>query len=156
MTHPLRRRRGRVPLRHRPRRHRAPHGLKTGATGYRRRPAREAGKRFGFTLTTSRQAGFTGDKDIAGAKVSASYDDGATWRDAGVRVGDEVWDDAGNRTTQTIKRAYALDRPYGRTRARALRPWAVSGVVATRFRVDQAASIVQALGWGFPAERFAW
>ncbi|MFF1833035.1 hypothetical protein ACFVXE_02265 [Streptomyces sp. NPDC058231] len=93
----------------------------------------EAGKRFGFTLTTSRQAGYTGDKDIAGAKVSVSYDDGATWRNADVRVGDngshrvsvrhprraetngfvalrvEVWDNAGNRTTQTIKRAYALD-----------------------------------------------
>ncbi|MFE6037875.1 S8 family serine peptidase [Streptomyces sp. NPDC056452] len=93
----------------------------------------DAGERFGFTLTTSRQAGYTGDEDIAGAKVSVSYDDGATWRLADVRVGDEgshrvsvrhpsraetngfvalrveVWDDAGNRTTQTVKRAYALD-----------------------------------------------
>ncbi|RFC70307.1 hypothetical protein DXZ75_23370 [Streptomyces sp. AcE210] len=92
-----------------------------------------SGERFDFTLTTSRQAGYTGDKDITGAKVSVSYDDGATWHAADVRVGDhsshrvsvrhprradtngfvalrvEVWDDAGNRTTQTIMRAYALD-----------------------------------------------
>ncbi|MFE5914292.1 S8 family serine peptidase [Streptomyces wedmorensis] len=91
-----------------------------------------AGRDFAFTLTTGRQAGYGGEAAIAGAKVSASYDDGETWHDATVRMGDdgrhqvsvrhprlsqtngfvtlrvEAWDALGNRTVQTIKRAYGL------------------------------------------------
>ncbi|MEW2486384.1 S8 family serine peptidase [Streptomyces sp. NPDC048411] len=84
------------------------------------------------TVDASRAKGFTGDSRIAGAKFSVSYDDGATWKSADVDRADEnsftarftnaelsasngyvsikaeVWDEAGNRTVQTVTRAYAL------------------------------------------------
>lgn len=93
----------------------------------------EAGKRFTFGLSTARAEGFTGDRSIAGATVEVSYDDGATWSDADrVRLDEDgthrvsvehprlsatntfvslrvaVWDAAGNRTEQTVSRAYGL------------------------------------------------
>ncbi|MEV0643808.1 S8 family serine peptidase [Phytomonospora sp. NPDC050363] len=91
-----------------------------------------AGRDLEFDLLTSRATGYTGDARISGATVSVSYDDGATWTEAEVDLGRrgshevevehprlsatngfvalriEVWDDAGNRTVQTILRAYAL------------------------------------------------
>ncbi|MFB7225751.1 S8 family serine peptidase [Streptomyces sp. NPDC056227] len=91
-----------------------------------------AGKPFTVTVDASRAQGFTGDSRMAGAKFSVSYDDGATWKSADVDRADdnsfkarftnadlsdsngyvsikaEVWDKAGNRTVQTITRAYAL------------------------------------------------
>ncbi|MFE7245470.1 S8 family serine peptidase [Streptomyces sp. NPDC057580] len=91
-----------------------------------------AGSHSTITLDASRAQGFTGDSRMAGAKFSVSYDDGATWKSADVdRTDDnsfkarftnaelsdsngyvsikaEVWDKAGNRTVQTITRAYAL------------------------------------------------
>ncbi|NYV74095.1 S8 family serine peptidase [Streptomyces sp. UH6] len=91
-----------------------------------------AGQPFTFTVDGSRAKGWTGSTDMAGAKVSVSYDDGATWRNvttsrkdgnsfhASLRHPDvadtngyvtlraEVRDTAGNRTVQTVTRAYAL------------------------------------------------
>ncbi|GLZ77808.1 peptidase [Actinorhabdospora filicis] len=91
-----------------------------------------AGRGMEFDLRTFRPAGYTGSSRITGAKVSVSYDDGATWRAADVDRGRdgvheveyehprlsatngyvslrvEVWDGSGNRTVQTIIRAYAL------------------------------------------------
>ncbi|MFF0435586.1 S8 family serine peptidase [Streptomyces sp. NPDC004327] len=91
-----------------------------------------AGTPFTITVDASHAKGFTGDSLMAGAKFSVSYDDGATWKSADVdRVDDnsfkarftnaeladsngyvsikaEVWDNAGNRTVQTVTRAYAL------------------------------------------------
>ncbi|MFV5995130.1 S8 family peptidase [Streptomyces sp. NPDC056231] len=91
-----------------------------------------AGKPFTVTVDASRAQGFTGDSRMAGAKFSVSYDDGATWKSVDVDRADdnsfkarftnanlsdsngyvsikaEVWDKAGNRTVQTVTRAYAL------------------------------------------------
>ncbi|MFJ7949659.1 hypothetical protein ACIQ6K_39675 [Streptomyces sp. NPDC096354] len=91
-----------------------------------------SGHRFTFTVDASRPKGFEGDTRMAGAKVSVSYDDGVTWNSADVHRRDsnsfrasvrhpklsatngfvtirtEVRDYAGNRTTETITRAYAL------------------------------------------------
>ncbi|MFD9599194.1 S8 family serine peptidase [Streptomyces sp. NPDC059970] len=91
-----------------------------------------AGKPFTVTVDASRANGFTGDSRMAGAKFSVSYDDGATWKSVNVDRDDgnsfkarfinaelsdsngyasikaEVWDKAGNRTVQTVTRAYAL------------------------------------------------
>ncbi|WP_158602865.1 S8 family peptidase [Jiangella rhizosphaerae] len=92
-----------------------------------------AGRGFGFTVRTSRAVGYTGPSDVAGMTVDVSFDDGGTWVPARVlprpRGGEfqvrthhpkladtsgfvslrvEVWDDRGNRTVQTIERAYAL------------------------------------------------
>ncbi|OIJ93251.1 hypothetical protein BIV24_12035 [Streptomyces colonosanans] len=91
-----------------------------------------AGKPFTVTVDASRAQGFAGDSRMAGAKFSVSYDDGATWKNVDVdRTDDtsfkarftnaelsdsngyvsikaEVWDKAGNRTVQTVTRAYAL------------------------------------------------
>ncbi|MFG2563162.1 hypothetical protein [Streptomyces sp. NPDC048496] len=91
-----------------------------------------AGSRSTIALDASRAQGFTGDSRMAGAKFSVSYDDGATWKSVDVDRADdnsfkarftnaklsgsngyvsikaEVWDKAGNRTVQTVTRAYAL------------------------------------------------
>ncbi|MGW8883728.1 S8 family peptidase [Streptomyces sp. NPDC055749] len=91
-----------------------------------------AGDRYSFTVDASRAKGWEGSTRMAGAKVSVSYDDGATWKSADVdridgnsfrasfrnaeladtngfvSIKTEVSDDAGNRTVQTITRAYAL------------------------------------------------
>ncbi|MFE7330221.1 S8 family serine peptidase [Streptomyces sp. NPDC057565] len=91
-----------------------------------------AGGKQTLTVDASRSKGYKGSADMAGAKVSVSYDDGATWQSADVDRTDghsfraayrapklsetngfvtlkaEVWDAAGNRTVQTITRAYAL------------------------------------------------
>jgi subtilisin family serine protease len=91
-----------------------------------------AGRSFEFTVRTSRPKGYAGPTEVAGMKVSVSYDDGATWKAARVdrgRGGEftvrthhpklaatngfaslqvEAWDRAGNRTVQTIERAYFL------------------------------------------------
>ncbi|MFI6062382.1 S8 family serine peptidase [Streptomyces sp. NPDC051286] len=91
-----------------------------------------AGSHSTITVDASRAKGFTGDSRMAGAKFSVSYDDGATWKSVDVdRTDDnsfkarftnaelsdsngyvstkaEVWDEAGNRTVQTVTRAYAL------------------------------------------------
>ncbi|MGW3498995.1 S8 family serine peptidase [Streptomyces sp. NPDC001020] len=91
-----------------------------------------AGSHSTITVDASRANGFTGDSRMAGAKFSVSYDDGATWKSADVDRTDEnsfkvrftnaklsgsngyvsikaeVWDEAGNRTVQTVTRAYAL------------------------------------------------
>ncbi|MFE5914972.1 S8 family serine peptidase [Streptomyces wedmorensis] len=91
-----------------------------------------AGDRYSFTVDASRSKGWTGSATMTGAKVSVSYDDGATWQSVDVERIDgdsfrasyrtpklaaangfvavkvEVGDDAGNRTVQTINRAYAL------------------------------------------------
>ncbi len=92
-----------------------------------------AGRGFGFIVRTSRAVGYTGPSGVAGLTVQVSFDDGANWESARVlprpRGGEfqvrthhpkpagtsgfvslrvEVWDDRGNRTTQTIERAYAL------------------------------------------------
>jgi subtilisin family serine protease len=95
--------------------------------------AASAGRTFSFVVRTSRAKGYGGPARVEGVRVSASYDDGASWLAAPVervrgaedfrvelrhprlaatsgfvslRV--EAWDNAGNRTTQTIERAYAL------------------------------------------------
>ncbi|MEU0369545.1 S8 family serine peptidase [Streptomyces sp. NPDC006283] len=91
-----------------------------------------AGLPFTFTVDGTRAKGWTGSTAMAGAKVSVSYDDGATWKQTKVLRKDsnsfqallwhpklaatngfvtlrtEAWDAEGNRTTQTITRAYAL------------------------------------------------
>ncbi|QIP83211.1 S8 family serine peptidase [Streptomyces sp. Tu 2975] len=91
-----------------------------------------AGLPFTFTVDGARAKGWTGSTAMAGAKVSVSYDDGATWKQAKVLRKDsnsfqallwhpklaathgfvtlraQAWDADGNRTTQTITRAYAL------------------------------------------------
>ncbi|MEE1807623.1 S8 family serine peptidase [Streptomyces sp. BE133] len=91
-----------------------------------------AGTRSTVTVDASRAKGFTGGSRMAGAKFSVSYDDGATWKNVDVDRADEnsfrarftnaklsgsngyvsikaeVWDEAGNRTVQTVNRAYAL------------------------------------------------
>ncbi|MFE2733983.1 S8 family serine peptidase [Streptomyces sp. NPDC059349] len=91
-----------------------------------------AGARSTITLDASRAKGFSGDSRMAGAKFSVSCDDGATWKSVDVDRTDgnsfqahltnpersnsngyvsikaEVWDKAGNRTVQTVTRAYAL------------------------------------------------
>ncbi|MET8531141.1 S8 family serine peptidase [Streptomyces sp. NPDC005065] len=87
---------------------------------------------YTFTVNAGRPKGWSGSTAMAGAKVSVSYDDGATWENAKIMREDdnsfqasvhhpklsdtngyvtlrtEVWDAAGNRTVQTINRAYAL------------------------------------------------
>ncbi|MFE4922661.1 S8 family serine peptidase [Streptomyces sp. NPDC056661] len=91
-----------------------------------------AGLPYTFTVDAGRPKGWAGSTAIAGAKVSVSYDDGATWKSAAtlrkdgnsfqalllhpkladtngfVTLRTEVWDSAGSRTVQTITRAYAL------------------------------------------------
>ncbi|MFF0431618.1 S8 family serine peptidase [Streptomyces sp. NPDC004327] len=91
-----------------------------------------AGTPSTITVDASHPKGFTGDNRMAGAKFFVSYDDGATWNSATVDQADdnsfkvrftnpelsasngyvsikaEVWDKAGNRTVQTVTRAYAL------------------------------------------------
>ncbi|WP_328908469.1 S8 family serine peptidase [Streptomyces sp. NBC_00234] len=91
-----------------------------------------AGQSYSFTVDASRSKGWEGSTKMAGAKVSVSYDDGATWKSVDVdrvdgnsfrasyrnadlaatngfvSVKAEVRDEAGNRTVQTITRAYAL------------------------------------------------
>lgn len=91
-----------------------------------------AGLPYTFTVDAGRPKGWTGSTAMAGAKVSVSYDDGATWKEAKVLRKDsnsfqallrhpkladtngyvtlktEAWDAGGSRTTQTITRAYAL------------------------------------------------
>ncbi|TDE01489.1 S8 family serine peptidase [Jiangella asiatica] len=92
-----------------------------------------ADRGFGFTVSTDRAVGYSGSAEVTGMTVDVSYDDGATWEPARViprpRDGEfmvrtnhpkladtsgfaslrvEAWDDEGNRTTQTIDRAYAL------------------------------------------------
>ncbi|KRV49415.1 hypothetical protein AQ490_20745 [Wenjunlia vitaminophila] len=89
-----------------------------------------AGSPYSFTVNASRAKGWTGSTAMAGAKVSISTDDGATWtpvkvgrvdgdsfrasyRNPGadkkfVSVKVEVWDGDGNRTEQTIVKAYGL------------------------------------------------
>ncbi|MDF6045493.1 S8 family serine peptidase [Streptomyces sp. JH14] len=92
----------------------------------------QAGLPYTFTVDAGRPKGWAGSTAIAGAKVSVSYDDGATWKSAAmlreddnsfqallwhpkladtngfVTLRTEVWDSAGSRTVQTITRAYAL------------------------------------------------
>ncbi|MFD5205725.1 S8 family serine peptidase [Streptomyces anulatus] len=88
-----------------------------------------AGRDFTFTVSGSRAKGWTGPTAMTGAKVSVSYDDGATWTDARVRRGDrnsfdvtvrhpaakgfvslrtEIADGRGGSTVETVIRAYAL------------------------------------------------
>ncbi|GAA1371592.1 S8 family peptidase [Streptomyces beijiangensis] len=91
-----------------------------------------ADKAFSFTVDASRSKASTASTTMAGAKVSVSYDDGATWQPVAVSRKDansfkatvqhpelsatngfvslrtEVWDSEGNRTSQDITRAYAL------------------------------------------------
>ncbi|MFE4651945.1 S8 family serine peptidase [Streptomyces sp. NPDC056707] len=91
-----------------------------------------AGLPYTVTVNAGRPKGWSGSTAIAGAKVSVSYDDGATWKSAAmlrkddnsfqallwhpkladtngfVTLRTEVWDSAGSRTVQTIIRAYAL------------------------------------------------
>ncbi len=92
-----------------------------------------AGGAFAFTIRTDRAKGFEAPGDVTGLRVWASFNDGATWRPAAsVAPGsDGTWevvvqhppagasngyvalrvqasDAAGNRTNQTILRAYAL------------------------------------------------
>ncbi|WP_306312066.1 S8 family peptidase [Streptomyces hydrogenans] len=91
-----------------------------------------ADKRYAFTVDASRALGYEGPTRMAGAEVSVSFDGGATWRSADVDRVDKnsfrasyrhpeagegdgfvsvrtaVRDEAGNRTVQTITRAYAL------------------------------------------------
>ncbi|MEV0647900.1 S8 family serine peptidase [Phytomonospora sp. NPDC050363] len=91
-----------------------------------------AGSRFGFEVTTSRPAGYEGP-GVTGMTVEVSYDDGSTWASPDrVKLGRDgtaevslhhpkpsatngfvslrvvAWDAAGNRTEQTVIRAYAL------------------------------------------------
>jgi len=86
-----------------------------------------------FTLSATRPVGWTGSTRVSGAKVSVSYDDGATWQQVEVHPGkgdhtftvevphsskaapggyvslkSELWDSSGDRTVQTVTRAYAL------------------------------------------------
>jgi subtilisin family serine protease len=90
----------------------------------------KAGSEYSLTVNALRAKNFTGSTAMAGAKVSVSTDDGATWTPAKVsRVdGDsfrasyhntktagtfvsvraEVWDADGNRTVETVTRAYRL------------------------------------------------
>ncbi|MFJ2088671.1 S8 family serine peptidase [Streptomyces sp. NPDC087901] len=91
-----------------------------------------AGLPYTFTVNAGRPKGWAGSTAVAGAKVSVSYDDGATWKSAAmlrkddnsfqallwhpkladtngfVTLRTETWDSAGSRTVQTITRAYAL------------------------------------------------
>ncbi|NED82997.1 S8 family serine peptidase [Streptomyces sp. SID11233] len=91
-----------------------------------------AGRKFTFTVSGDRAKGWAGSTAMAGAKVSVSYDDGATWTSADVHRRDldsftvtvkhpalaktngfvatrtEITDGHGARTTETITRAYAL------------------------------------------------
>ncbi|MEV6104033.1 S8 family serine peptidase [Streptomyces sp. NPDC051940] len=91
-----------------------------------------AGRSFEFAVRATRPQGTDQAAAVAGAKVSVSYDDGVTWSDARIRRDDpdsfevtvghpalaatngfvtlrtEVWDSEGNRTVETINRAYAL------------------------------------------------
>ncbi|MFF2412498.1 S8 family serine peptidase [Streptomyces sp. NPDC058092] len=91
-----------------------------------------AGRPYTFTVNAGRPKGWSGSTAMAGAKVSVSYDDGASWKNAEIKRTDdnsfrvsvhhpklshtngyvtlrtEVWDAAGNRTVQTVNRAYAL------------------------------------------------
>lgn len=91
-----------------------------------------AGQPFSFTVDASRSKASIASTTMAGAKVSVSYDDGATWQPVTVSRKDantfkatvqhpelsatngfvslrtEVWDSEGNRTSQDITRAYAL------------------------------------------------
>jgi subtilisin family serine protease len=92
-----------------------------------------AGRAFAFTVDGDRAKGWSGGNTaMAGAKVSVSYDDGATWKPTTVKrqgshsfqvvvkhpelaatsgyvtLKAEVWDSSGDRTVQTITRAYAL------------------------------------------------
>ncbi|MEU9952350.1 S8 family serine peptidase [Streptomyces sp. NPDC047939] len=91
-----------------------------------------AGLPYTFTVNAGRPKGWAGSTAVAGAKVSVSYDDGATWKSAAmlrkdtnsfqallwhpkladtngfVTLRTEAWDSAGSRTVQTITRAYAL------------------------------------------------
>ncbi len=91
-----------------------------------------ADRSFDFVVRTSRAKGYRGPAEVAGVRVAVSYDDGVSWRPADtdrIRHGDfrvglrhprlsatsgyvslrvEAWDAAGNRTVQTIDRAYAL------------------------------------------------
>ncbi|WP_329204512.1 S8 family serine peptidase [Streptomyces sp. NBC_00683] len=91
-----------------------------------------AGLPYTFTVDGGRPKGWAGSTKMAGAKVSVSYDDGATWKSAAmlrkddnsfqallwhpkladtngfVTLKTEAWDSAGSRTVQTITRAYAL------------------------------------------------
>lgn len=91
-----------------------------------------AGLPYTFTVNAARPKGWAGSTAVAGAKVSVSYDDGATWKPTAmlrkddnsfqallwhpkladtngfVTLKTEVWDSAGSRTVQTITRAYAL------------------------------------------------
>jgi hypothetical protein len=91
-----------------------------------------AGLPFTFTVDGGRAKGWSGSSAMAGAKVSVSYDDGATWQPTKMARKDEkllpgagrasepgrhkrVRDAAdrdlgqrGNRTVQTITRAYTL------------------------------------------------
>lgn len=91
-----------------------------------------AGRPFDFTVHNSRPRGWHGGTDVAGAKVSVSYDGGTTWSEARTRrahddsfrvtvahperaatdgyvtLRTEVWDRGGGRTVETINRAYAL------------------------------------------------
>ncbi|MFE4590349.1 S8 family serine peptidase [Streptomyces laurentii] len=91
-----------------------------------------ADRPFDFTLDGYRAKGYTGSTRLAGAKVSLSYDGGTTWQpakvsrtdgdsfkvaykhpalsatDGHVAVRTELWDDAGNRTVETVTRAYDL------------------------------------------------
>ncbi|WP_405904177.1 S8 family serine peptidase [Streptomyces sp. NBC_00656] len=92
----------------------------------------DADQEYSLTVDASRSKGFTGSTDMSGAKVSVSYDGGATWQrvpvsrkdgntfkatyvhpelastDGFVSLRTEVWDASGNRTVQDITKAYAL------------------------------------------------
>ncbi|NED82996.1 S8 family serine peptidase [Streptomyces sp. SID11233] len=87
---------------------------------------------YTVTVDASRAKASTASAEMAGAKMSVSYDDGATWQPVAVSRKDgntfkatiqhpelgsdnglvslrtEVWDSAGNRTVQDVIRAYAL------------------------------------------------
>jgi subtilisin family serine protease len=93
-----------------------------------------ADRSFDFVVRTGRAKGYRGPAEVAGMRVMASYDDGASWRPAATernrhRGGEfrvelrhprlsatngyvtlrvDAWDNAGNRTVQTIERAYKL------------------------------------------------
>ncbi|CAM3525884.1 S8 family peptidase [Stackebrandtia soli] len=93
----------------------------------------KADKKFSFDVTTDRADGYRGDARVTQVEVEVSYDDGSTWSDADkVKLGRDgehsvsvkhpklsktsgtvslrvtVWDDAGNKTEQTIIKAYGL------------------------------------------------
>ncbi|WP_030313420.1 S8 family peptidase [Streptomyces flavochromogenes] len=85
-----------------------------------------------ITIDGSRAKASPASTEMAGAKLSVSYDDGATWQPLSVKRKDgntfkatfrhpelaatsgfvslrsEVWDSEGNRTTQEVTKAYAL------------------------------------------------